>query len=584
MENDTLLQVMKPARYIGEEWNVSRKNFDSANIKFALCFPDLYEVGMSNLGTRILYGLLNSVSDITCERFFACETDLEKIMREANKKMLSLESARPAGDFDVMGFSLGSELNYTNVLAILDLCGLPLQAQKRDNSHPLVIAGGPSVLNPEPMHEFFDLFLIGEAEELILEFTDTYRKNKDDYRSGNLSKQELLSMLCRIEGVYVPSFYEPRYGSGAKLEEFLPKVKDAPLKIRKRFVKDLNSSYFPKDWLVPYIQIVHDRISIEIMRGCPNTCSFCQAKPQYHPLRLRSVENIMNLALETCGRTGYEEISLAGLSVSDYPRIEELVARLIGPFKAKGISVSLPSLKAKSQVGTIAELIAGVKKTGLTFAPEAGSERLRKAIGKNFDEQEFFRILKESYISGYQHVKLYFMIGLPFESAPDLDGIIDFSVRVSELRRNVKGSPAQVNISVNTLIPKPHTALQWLAMEEPHSVRKKQEYLRDRIKNRRLKISFHNSEMGFLEGVLSRGDRRLSSVVLIAFRKGARFDAWGNHFNFGLWDEAFKEAGIEPSLYLMQRQGQELFPWDFIDTGISKNLLLDEFNKLIDSA
>lgn len=584
MLEDLLLQVNKPARYIGEEWNVSRKDFASANVKFALCFPDLYEVGMSNLGVRIIYSLLNNIPDVVCERVFSCDLDFDKIIRENNKELLSLESKKPIRDFDIVGFSLGSELDYTNVLNILELGGVPLQAALRDDTYPLIIAGGPSVLNPEPMHEFFDLFLIGEAEDLILEFIELYKKKKEDYRSAKLSKRDLLFILSQTEGVYVPSFYDVRYGNDGKIEEFISKVKWAPAKIKKRFVRDFNSSHFPKDWLVPYIQTIHDRVTVEIMRGCPNTCSFCQAKPQYFPLRVRSVENIMNLAKEAYECTGYEEISLAGLSVSDYPKIEELIGKLIGLFKEKGISVSLPSIKAKAKVGQLVDMIASIKKTGLTFAPESGSERMRKILEKNFDEQEFFRMLEESYISGYQHVKLYFMIGLPFENQEDLNGIIDLSCKVSELRRKIKKIPAQVNISINPLIPKPHTSFQWFAMEKMEVLKDKQDYLRDKLKNRRLKLNFHNRNMSFLEGVLSRGDRRLSQVILLAFKKGARFDAWGNHFNFELWAEAFRDSGVDPESYLRERAVSEILPWDFIDTGIDKSLLINQFKKLIDAA
>ncbi|MEK6728151.1 MAG: TIGR03960 family B12-binding radical SAM protein [Candidatus Omnitrophota bacterium] len=583
MLNDYLLQVNKPARYIGEEWNVSRKDFQSAGIKFALCFPDLYEVGMSNLGIRIIYGILNSMPDIICERFFSCGTDLEKILRSTSDEILSLESKKALKDFDIIGFSLGSELDYTNVLNILDLGNIPLQAKARDNAYPLVIAGGPSALNPEPMHEFFDLFLIGEAEDFLLEFIEAYRKHKTHYRAFKISKQDLLLSFSKLQGVYVPSFYEVSYDLEGKIREFKPQIEGVPPKIKKRFVKDFNSSFFPKDWLVPYIQTIHDRVTIEIMRGCPNRCSFCQAKSQYYPLRVRSIENILALAKTSHERTGYEEVSLAGLSVSDYPEVEKLIRELVGAFKAKGVSVSLPSIKAKAQVSELSSMLGQIKKTGLTFAPEAGSQRLRNILQKDFDETEFLKMLAGSYACGYQHVKLYFMIGIPFENREDLDGIIDLSVRVSELRKKVKNVSAKVNISINALIPKPHTSFQWFAMEAEENIRKKQDYLKDKTKNRRLKLNFHNPHMSFLEGVLSRGDRRLARVVSLAFKKGARFDAWGNYFNFEFWSDAFKESGLDPNFYLKERAQDEILPWDFIDTGIGKELILEEFNKLIDT-
>ena len=582
------MQVNKPGRYIGEEWNVSRKNFKKANIRFALCFPDLYEIGMSNLGMRIIYGILNDIEDVCCERFFSPDIDMQRILTHNRLEIFSLETKKRPGEFDIIGFSLGSELDYTNVLNILDLGGIPLKAAERDEKFPLVIAGGPCTLNPEPMHEFVDLFVIGEAEDLILEVIDVYRKHKQDFKTSRISKQDLLSLFSQIEGVYVPSLYEVVYNPRGTIEEFKPKIKGVPLKIKKRFVKDLNSCFFPLDWLVPYIQIIHDRVSLEIMRGCPNRCRFCQARSGYFPLRFRNIKNILNLAYETCKRTGYEEISLGGLSVSDYFHMEELLQCLVDSLKVKGVGVSLPSIKAKATVGNLFSIIASIKKTGLTFAPEAGTERLRKALAKDFDEEDFFRALEQSYLSGYRHVKLYFMIGLPDEKQEDLDGIIEFSSRVSELRRKTNKTPAQVNISINTLIPKPHTPLQWFRTEDMDSIKYKQDYLKDKVRKylptgrqERLKLDFHSRYMSFVEAVLSRGDRKLSEVIFYAFKRGARFDAWSKHFMFEAWRDAFRESNIDPDFYLRDRPKDEFLPWDFIDVGISKELLLDEFNKVI---
>jgi radical SAM family uncharacterized protein len=583
ISDDLLLGVQKPARYIGEEWNVSRKDFDKAGIKFALCFPDLYEVGMSNLGLRIIYGILNSLSFVTCERFFSPGTDLEKALRNNQKEIFSLESKRGLKEFDIIGFSLAYELGYTNVLNILDLGGIPLKSSGRDEKFPLVIGGGPCALNPEPMHEFFDLFVIGEAEEAILETIDTYRKLKDEFKASKIGKQDLLIELSRIEGVYVPSLYEVKYDAIGKIEYFKPKINGLPTRIKKRFVRDLDSAYFPANWLLPYIQIVHDRITLEIMRGCPNKCRFCQARQQYFPFRQRKIDNLLNLACESYKRTGYEEISLMGLSVSDYQNIEELLKRLIDLFKQKAVSVSLPSIKPKTMVGDMSSLIATIKKTGLTFAPEAATERLRNILGKDFDIPDFSKAVEQAYLCGYQHIKLYFMIGLPFEEEKDLDGIVEFAQGVSELRQNIAKRPAQVNISINTLIPKPHTPFQWLAMEDLESVKYKQNYLRKKIGNkRRLKLSFHNRYMSFLEGVLCRGDRRLSQVILSAFQKGARFDAWDDYFRFDVWLDAFKDCNINPNFYLQKRIADEFLPWDFLDIGMPKEALLREFNTISD--
>ncbi len=581
MLDDILLQVNKPGRYIGGEWNASKKDFDKSGIKFALCFPDLYEVGMSNLGVRIIYGMLNAISGVSCERFFSCWHDLEGVLRNKGLELFSLESRRRMREFDVIGFSLGSELGYTNVLAMLELGGVPLEASRRDCSHPLVIAGGPCVLNPEPMHAFFDLFFIGEAEDTIIEFIEIYRRNKFDFKAGRIDKPQLLSIFSRVRGVYAPSLYEVKYDESAAINEFKPAKDGIPEKIKKSFVRDLSASFFPVQWVVPYIQTVHDRIILEIMRGCPNRCRFCQSRVFYFPLRTRGLEDILRLVGLTYAGTGYEDISLCGLSVSDYPRIEELLRQLIPLFKEKTVSVSLPSIKAKDVVGSLASLIAGIKKTGLTFAPEAGTQKLRRVIGKDFDEGIFLNSLAGAYSAGYKHVKLYFMIGLPFEEKSDLDGIIEFAVRASELKRRISRAPATVNISINTFLPKPHTSLQWFRMEDAATIADKQGYLRSKLKNNRIKLNFHDSSMSFLEGVLSRGDRRLSEVILCAFKKGARFDAWGDSFSFQKWAQAFEELGIDPAIYLKEYSADKALPWDFIDTGIGKEDLLEEFNKTI---
>jgi len=578
--DDILLQVNKPARYIGQEWNLPKKDFAKADIKFALCFPDLYEIGMSNLGIRIIYTILNNLPDVVCERFFSCAPDMEKILRDKNMEIYSLESKKRLKEFDFVGFSLGHELNYTNVLNILELGSIPLKSSLRSHHYPLVIGGGPCTLNPEPLHEFFDLFVIGEAEEAILEIIDIYRKFKIKFKTSKINKYDLLVMFSQLEGVYVPSLYEARYQREGKIEEFKPRTNDIPLKIKKRFIKDLNSAYFPLHWLIPYIQIVHDRITLEIMRGCPNSCRFCQARSQYFPFRQREPENILNLADSAYKYTGYEEISLLGLSLSDFSGIEELLKRLIGLFKENAVSISLPSVKSKTIIGNISSLIASIKKTGLTFAPEAATERLRKVLNKDFNTQEFFKVVEQVYNSGYQNIKLYFMIGLPFEREEDLDGIIDLSSRTLELSKRVNRRPARVNVSINTLIPKPHTPFQWLGMERIEGIKYKQDYLKRKIRNKRLQLSLRNPQMSFLEGVLSRGDRRLSQVIFSAFTRGARFDAWDNYFVFNRWMDAFERLNINPDFYLEDKSKDEFLPWDFLDIGISKEALIKEADKI----
>lgn len=582
MMDDVLLQVQKPARYIGKEWNVCRKDFESARVTLALCFPDLYEVGMSNAGMRIMYGILNNIEDVACERCFACGTDMENILRAKGLHLCSLETGHPLREFDMLGFSLGCELSYTNVLNMLELGGVPLKAAERTREHPLVIAGGPCVMNPEPMSAFFDFFVIGEAEEAIIEVVDLYRKRKEEFKSGAFSRKALLQEYARIEGVYVPSLYEVKYDSLGAIKEFKPTVDGVSYTVRKRIVKDLENSHYPAQWLVPYIQIVHDRIAVEIMRGCPHRCRFCQARSQYFPFRVRKMDRILKLAEEMYRSTGYEEVSLVGLSVSDYPGIEEAVQALVRLFNRKAVSISLPSMRPKSQIGNIPRLIASIKKTAFTFAPEAATEKLRKIIGKDFDMQGLFEMLEQIYASGYQRVKLYFMIGLPGEEKGDLDAIVECAQQVSLLRKKLGKPAAEVTVSINAIIPKAHTPFQWIGAPGMESVIEKQNYLLSRVRNcRRIKLDFHNPWMAVLEGVFSRGDRKLCEVVLNAFRNNARFDSWQNHFSFEAWERAFRQAGIGIDSYLAPKDTDAFLPWDFIDIGISKDSLRQEYGQAL---
>jgi len=577
--DDMLLGVRKPARYTGGEWNASRKDFEKAQVKFALCFPDLYEVGMSNLGIRILYGILNRMEGVCCERFFSVDSDMEESLRRSSQELFSLESRKNLKDFDLVGFSLAYELSYTNVLAMLEAGSIPFESAERDSSFPLIIGGGPCVLNPEPVAAFFDLFVIGEAEEVLLEIVDCYRSHKQAYRSGALSKQELLLRLVQIRGVYVPSLYEVAYAPDGSVSAFHPVSDQVPSKVCKRFVGDLENSFFPLDWIVPYVGVVHDRVTVEIMRGCPNRCRFCQARSLYYPLRMRSAPHVISMVDALYRASGYEEVSLMGLSVSDYPQLKELIMPLISCYKEKGVSISLPSIKPKLMLGDLANAIAAIKKTGLTFAPEAATKAQRERLGKDFDEQDFFTTLEGAFRAGYQHVKLYFMTGLPGEDRDDLDNIVSLANQVSALRRKIDNRPAQVNVSVNTLIPKPHTPFQWLAMEELATMKEKQEYLRNRVRNKCIRLAFHDPQMSFLEAVFSRGDRRLATVIVSALRKGCRFDGWNERFNFSAWESAFKECAIDPGAYLRTKKIEETLAWDFIDTGVAKEHLIAEYKK-----
>ena len=580
-END-LLGIMKPSRYLGGEWNSEVKDFDASEVRFALGFPDIYEVGMSNLGIRIIYGALNAMEGVLCERFFAPAADMEKLIRSGGWRMQSLENRRDLAAFDMVGFSLGYELNYPDVLNILDLAGIPLKAQERGSGVPLVIGGGPCVLNPEPVSEFFDLFIIGEAEEALPELISLYRRRSRDYKSGRLDRGSLLAELAAIEGVYVPSLYDVGYDIEGRIVSFAPKSSGVPATVKKRFVEDLNSSFFPRKWIVPYVQIVHDRITLEIMRGCPNRCRFCQARQQYYPLRYRDAGKVKELAAELYKSTGYQEISFTGLSISDYPQISGIAASLMAEFRDKCVSISLPSIKPKSFLGDLSTLIATIRKTGLTFAPEAGTQRMRDILCKDFDDGIFREALSKAYAAGYQHVKLYFLTGIPGEAPADLDGISALAAEVSELRRKPAGRPAEVHLSVNTLIPKPHTPLQWFPMETMDVIREKQAYLKRKVcGNRRLKAVFHDPKLSILEGAISRGDRRLAGVIEAAFRSGIRFDNWNDSCFWDKWMAAFSGASLDSGFYLREKSPEDILPWDFIDVGVEKRTLIEEFEKVV---
>lgn len=594
---DIISQVSRPGRYLGNELNAVKKNPKDVEIKFALCYPDLYEVGMSHLGLRILYGLLNSLPDIYCERVFAPALDLEQVLRKNEIKLFSLETHTALAEFDIIGFSLNYELGCTNLLNILDLAGIPLESKDRDESFPLIIAGGSVCLNPEPMAEFVDLFLIGEAEEAILEIIETYKKfkvsrmkqyeealirdpeasHKKLLNSGKglgfkvKDKKKLLFGLAQIEGVYVPSLYEVEYNKNGTISKFLPKYDEVPPKIKRRIVANLDEAYFPKNWIIPFTQIVHDRVMIEIMRGCPNGCRFCQAYNFYHPARFRSVETILNIAKEAYQNTGYEEFSLLSLSSSDHPKLKEIIKNLSGLFKDKYVSLSLPSLKPKSFLEGIPGLLARVKKTTLTFAPEVASAHLKKIINKNIDIQELFKVGESAFRAGYRHLKLYFMIGLLEEKESDLDGIIELAVSLSRLRLKIDSRLARINLSISAFIPKPQTPFQWLEMQDISGLEYKKNYLALRLRAsqpHRVNLQFHNFKMSFLEAAISRGDRRLFRVILSAWKRGAKFDAWREHFNFSSWMEAFKDEGLSPNFYVLRKRSfDEILPWQHIEAG-----------------
>ena len=569
-----LSDVRKPARYIGREWNLTKKNLDSCKIKIALCYPDMYELGMSNLGFRIIYGLLNKQKDTFCDRVFTPTDDYLEYLKKQERKFAALDSGLLLNEFDILGFSLGCELIFTNVLTVLSLAGLPLRSCDRDESFPLVIAGGPCAVNPEPMSEFIDLFVIGEAEEAIKEISSCFMKNSHN-------KKELLKKMSFIKGVYVPSLYEVFYDKDASLNKIIPKQKSVPAEIHKRVVKNFNKSYFPVNWVVPFIQIVHDRVSLEIMRGCPNSCRFCQARNIYFPFRLRKLNTIIDLARKTFKHSGYEEIGLCGLSVSDHYQIRKLIKKLVGCFKEKGVSLSLSSMRADILLGGSFSELASIKKTGLTFALEAASERLQKKINKNINMDKFFSLAGQSIDKGWRKIKLYFMVGFPDETEDDLKGIIEIVDRLLKMRSESGGRFIKINLSVNPFIPKPHTPFQWVGMESMESLKAKKMFLLkglNALSKNRINFTFHNVETSFLEAVLSRGDRRVSKAILAAWNKGARFDAWSEFFDFKIWQQAFAESKIDPNLFANRNIAlSERLAWDHIKISPNKAFLVKEF-------
>lgn len=567
MDNLTelLLQVQKPARYIGGEWNQVKKEWIDDKVKVCLAFPEVYEVGMSYLGQKILYGILNKRDDCLAERVFSPWPDFEEILRKNNLNLFSLESRRPIKEFDIIGLTLAYELNYTNALNLLDVGGIPIRSSERQGTDPIILAGGPACYNPEPMAEFIDAFIIGDGEEVIGEIIEVYKKFGNQ-EPGAGDRKKILMKMAKIQGVYVPSLYEVQYNEDGTIKSFSPKEKDAPEKIRKRFVKDLDSSFYPTDQLVPYIQIVHDRIMLEIMRGCKHACRFCQAGTTYLPRRERSKEKIVELAKEAYTKTGYEEMSLLSLSSGDHSRIAEIIEELNEAFKDKAVSISVPSLRIEDILSKLPVLIAQVKKTGLTFAPEAGTECLRKVINKNIDIEKLLSAIIESFRSGWKKVKLYFMIGLPTEKEEDLIAMVDLLYKISDSRRQIDKKNAYVTASINAFVPKPHTPFQWEAMESFDRLIEKRDILKKNIKSRMIELDFNSFRMSYVEAVFARGDRRLSGVIYEAWSKKAKFDSWKDFFNFDLWSESFKKYNLNPDFYAARKRSHdEILPWNFID-------------------
>lgn len=574
-----LLKVQKPGRYIGNEPGSIVKDKSKVDVRFAFCFPDTYEIGMSHLGIKILYSLFNSKDYIWCERVFAPWTDFEAVMRENDIPLFALESHDPIKDFDIIGFTLQYELSYTNVLNMLDLAGVPLLSKDRKGLKNLVVAGGPCACNPEPLADFVDLFFLGEGEEVDLELIDLYRECRDK----NLSKEEFLKLVAKIEGVYVPSLYDISYNEDGTIKEITPKC-DAPKTIKKRIIKDLDSCFYPDTFPTPFIEIVHDRAVQEVFRGCIRGCRFCQAGFIYRPVREKSADVVNKQAKALCDSTGYEEISLSSLSTSDYSKLDDLLGQMFTWSEDENISVSLPSLRVDNFSKELLEKVKKVKKSGLTFAPEAGTQRLRDVINKNVTEDEIMRTCLTAFQGGYTSVKLYFMLGLPTETDDDLRGILELGQRIVNLFYNMenrpKGKSVNVSISVSTFVPKPFTPFQYEPQDTLLEVERKQKLLIESQTTKKISLSWHDSKTSILEGAFARGDRRLCSVLLEAFKLGCKFDGWGECFDFEKWQQAFKNANVDMNFYnARKREYDEILPWSHLDYAVSSKFLINE-NKL----
>jgi len=574
-----LLNVQKPARYIGGELNSVVKKANKVDVRFAFCFPDTYEIGMSHLGIKILYNILNSRPNIWCERVFAPWFDMREQMEKENIPLYALESLDPVSKFDIIGFTLQYEMCYTNVLYMLEMSGIPVYAKDRHELKNLVVGGGPCVCNPEPIADFFDLFMLGDGEEVIVELCDLYAEHK---KRGS-SKQEFLLEAAKIKGVYVPSLYDVSYNEDGTVKEIAPNNEAAPKTVTKRIVKDFDKTPYPDSFVVPFIETVHDRAVLEVLRGCIRGCRFCQAGFIYRPFREKSVQTLCNQAKALCDSTGYDELSLCSLSTSDHTQIESLLSELTKWSDKEKISLSLPSLRVDNFSKEVLDGISGIRKSGLTFAPEAGTQRLRDVINKNVTEDELKNTCTIAFEGGYSTIKLYFMIGLPTETREDIEGIVKTAQSVVDLYYSLENRPrtaVTVTASVATFVPKPHTPFQWEAQDSLETVIEKHEILKNTPRSKKITLNYHASNTSILEGVFARGDRRLSEVIYTAYKNGSVFDSWSEGFNFETWQKAFKDCNLDMSFYQgRKRPFDEVLPWSHIDFGVSQKFLEKECKK-----